>query len=481
MNVYTPATGALRRWEMSGYAVAVGVALLFGVALLRLPIQLSDSLVEFLSMDGQTLREVIRTQISAGSYFRPLRLGLIKILIDLSGGNFSPWFRGFHALEVLALFVLFVRMLRPRTATEAAVVPLALAMIAGSHLFLDIFREAFPVNHFLTIAVCAVAAVNLVQSHGGWFVDAAAVLLLTFAVATLESGLLIWVIFIAAYAAGYRGVSARGLGAVTFVFLSYFAVRFVFLGGTMPAIGERDSGFLLAAPGGAEMQRLFGDSPWMLYAYNFASAVGCALFAEPRSGTFVLTRSLLAGDVRPWQLLTVATSVVTTAMIAWHVATRIRAWRPGRLEGPERLVAMFLVLLPANAMFDIVYEKDVVLSVAGIFYAAAAAIAVERIVRWASASTGVRPALACAVVLVLASAWAFRSIGTQYRLREVAATDRNDWAYYDQWQRKQGTIALTTSGQHRSWQTLYDDAIWRWHVPPSIESRFLDDWSDPLQ
>jgi hypothetical protein len=480
VNEKHPGIATDRRPQLMAYGVAAAAAALFGAALLRIPIQLSDSFTEFLTMQAQTLSAVIGAEIGGGPYFRPLRRGLIKLVFDLSGGDFYPWFRGFHALEVLVLFVLFVRMLRPRTRADVAVVPLALAMIVGSHLFLDIFREAFPVNHFLTIAICAVAAVNLAQSRGGWLVDAAAVLLLFFAMTTIESGLLVWVILVAAYLAGYRGVSRSALVVATCVFASYFVVRFGFLGGTMPAIGERDSGFLFANRNGAETRRLFGDSPWVFYAYNFASAVSCVLFAEPRSGTFMFTRGVLAGHVQPWQVVTVTTSALTTALIGWHVASRSRTWRLFHIDGDDRLVALFLVVLPANAMFDIVYEKDVVLSVAGVFYAAAASVALKRIAQDTSFSA-LRPVVAYAVVLLVACGWSVRTVGTQYRLREVASIVRNDWAYYDKWERQQTTVVVDTPGGKRVWQTLYDDAIWRRPAPRALTSRVLDAWTDPEQ
>jgi hypothetical protein len=476
-----PAAAPDRRPELLAYGAAVGVATLFGIALLRIPIQLSDSFTEFLMVQPHSLWDVVRSEIGGGPYFRPLRRALIKLVIDLSGGNFHPWFRGFHVLEVLLLFVLFVRMLRPKTMTSAALVPLALAMIAGSHLFLDIFREAFPINHFLTVVICAVAAVNLAESRGGRLVDAAAVLLLAFAMSTIESGLLLWVIFAVAYFTGARGVSRGALVALTAVFAAYFVLRFGVLGGTIPAIGERDTGFLLTETTAGEIRRLFGDSPLVLYTYNFLSAVSCALFAEPRSGTFMLARGVVMGELRPWQGLTVATSACTTLTIGWYVATRIRSWRPFRLDRDDRLVALFLVLLPVNAMFDIVYEKDVVLSVAGIFSVAAAMVAMKHVLAATSSSTGTRQAVAYAVILVVACGWSLRSVGTQYRLREVASLTRDDWAYYDRWERRQNTVAVSTPAAKRIWQTLYDDAIWRRAAPRAIDSRLLDAWSDPRE
>jgi hypothetical protein len=179
-------------------------------------------------------------------------------------------------------------------------------------------------------------------------------------------------------------------------------------------------------------------------------------------------------------VLTVVTSTLTTALIAWLVATRIRTWRPFRIEGEDRLVALFLVVLPANAMFDIVYEKDVVLSVAGILYVAAATVAVKRIARDMSLST-LRSAVAYAVVLLVVCGWSVRTSGTHYRLRQVASIVRTDWAYYDRWQQQQQTVVIDTPGGKQLWQTLYDDAIWRQPAPRPLTSRMLEAWSDSEQ
>jgi hypothetical protein len=141
---------------------------------------------------------------------------------------------------------------------------------------------------------------------------------------------------------------------------------------------------------------------------------------------------------------------------------------------------LFLVLLPANAAFDIVYEKDVVLSVAGIFYVAAATIALKRLLQIA-ASPSWRSALAHAAILLVACGWSMRALGTQYRLREVAAINRNDWAYWEVWlQRQEGTVSIETPGEKQVFQVLYDDAIWR-RPPPAIESRFWEAWADPQE
>ena len=48
--------------------------------------------------------------------------------------------------------------------------PFALTVLTGLHTFLGFLREAFPINHFLEIAVLALVALNLTLSRGGWWV-----------------------------------------------------------------------------------------------------------------------------------------------------------------------------------------------------------------------------------------------------------------------------------------------------------------------
>ena len=462
------------------YGAAVIAWALLAISLLRIPIQLSDSFTEFLAMQSASLWSVVRSELAGGPYFRPLRRALIKIIFDLSGGNYYYWFRGFHALELLILFVLFVRMLRIHTRAGAAVVPLALAMVAGMHTFADILREAFPVNHFLTIAICCVAAVNLAQARASRAVDVGAILLLAFAMFTIESGLLVWVVFVTTYFVGYRGISHGALLALTGVFAAYFVIRFGVLGGDVPSFNERDTGFGLLSATPAEIQRIFGANPWPFYLYNVASAISCVLFAEPRSGTWYFVKALVEHNVWPWQVLTVVTSTLTTVVLARYAAVRFNRWRRLDIDEDDRLVVLFIALLPANAVFAAVYEKDVILSVAGVFYAAAAAIVFRRLlIEDMSSSSTLRRTAAYVVALVLACGWSLRFVSIEYRLREVASIHRNDWAYYDAWERKQATVQLTTTGEKHVRQTLYDDAIWRRPAPPMISSRLAEAWSDP--
>lgn len=149
MNYSRPAIGAARL----AYAVALAVGLLMGVFLLEIPVQLSDSFTEFTAIEGRSLPEIIGAEFYNGSYFRPLRRGLIKIVHDLSAGHYYLAFRGFQAVQVVVLLLLAVRMLRVRSQAGVFALPLGLAILVGLHTFAGAVVEGLPINHFLTILI----------------------------------------------------------------------------------------------------------------------------------------------------------------------------------------------------------------------------------------------------------------------------------------------------------------------------------------
>ena len=94
------------------------------------------------------------------------------------------------------------------------------------------------------------------------------------------------------------------------------------------------------------------------------------LFSEPQSGVFVGLREWLAGAGRlPRVFVPVATSIVTTGLVAW-AAVRILGSRVA-WDDTSRLLAVFAAVLLANATMSYVYTKDEIVSIAGVFYALA--------------------------------------------------------------------------------------------------------------
>jgi len=152
---FTEAQAGDRRWTWVAYAYALLVAGVLGYFLVGLVIQVSDSFGNLLAIQEPTLGQVLRDQLSQRGYLRPLLWGQIKAIYELSAGDYFLWFRGIHVLQVAALIGLCVAVMRPRSALDAALVPLALAVVVGAHTFAPMVREAFPINSFLTIAITA--------------------------------------------------------------------------------------------------------------------------------------------------------------------------------------------------------------------------------------------------------------------------------------------------------------------------------------
>ncbi len=446
-------------WAAVAFAVALLVAALMSVFLLRIPVQLSDSFTEFMVVHKGSLWQVVSNEFSGGPYLRPFRRGLIKVVYDLSGGNYQWAFRGFQAAQLVVLLLLVVRALPVRCREHAAVVPMTLALVLGGQTFAAAILEGLPVNHFLTILICCAAAMNLVQARPSVMVDVAAVGLLIFAMLTIESGLVVAAIFVSAYAVGYRGVSRAALAAIVVSVVAYAIGRFVLLDGTTPGLDERSAGFGFRVLSTDELVRRFSANPYPFYAYNVVSAISCVLFAEPRGGVWAFVQGLTRLHPEPWRLITVVSSTVMTGLLVSFAVQRVGQWRKGVFQTEsDRMVAMFIAVLCANAVFTYAYEKDAIMGPAGLFYALAAS-AVLRDVVIGARGWHLSRAVMMPVMVVLACGWTVRLVGIHYSLQVRELSVRNEWAYYDDWERKQQFEVAFTAEETTIRQALRRQAI----------------------
>jgi hypothetical protein len=474
---------AVDRTAPLAYACALAVGVLMGVFLLDIPVQLSDSFTEFTAVHGRPLGDVVAAEFHNGAYFRPFRRGLIKIVYELSAGDYAVAFRGFQAVQLIILLVLFVRMLRVRTRADLVALPLALAILVGFHTFAGAVLEGLPINHFLTILICCAAAVNLARARPRVLVDAAAVALLVFAMLTIESGLLIWVVFVAAYLAGYRGISRTALVALTVCVGVYFVGRFGIIGGAAPGLDERSAGFGFRVLDPDELVARFGSNPIGFYSYNIVSAISCVLFAEPRGGVWAFTRDLTGALPEPWQVVNVVTTTATTFVIGRYSTGRLSSWRRGDFDDTDRFVMMFFAVLPANALFASAYEKDVIMSPAGMFYAAAAYAVLRRIAADGARSPDLVPrhAIAPALMLLISIGWTIKFVGIHDSLRARVESVRDEWAYYDDWAREQRTDVTLDATQTAIKRQLMDAAVRRTPRGPQVSLGALDRLFDLTQ
>jgi hypothetical protein len=408
------------------YVIAGLMALAFSYDLMRVPVQVADSLFEIVDAErAPSVWAAFTDQIGGAAYLRPLRIAQIKILFDLADGHYWLVYRGFHALLLTVALLLFVSALQVRTWADGAAAIFGLTVLTGLHTFRGLVREAFPINHFLEIVVFCLIALNLSRSRHRWWTDVAAVATVVAASLTLETGLLAGVIVIIAWAAGMEGVSRRGVLAVAGFLAAYFAFRFLYLSTGTPGLDERSSGFLLRMLEPDELQREFGSNPSWFYVYNVVTSALSVLLSDPDGGIFETVRAWYLGDIPPRLYVAVATSILMTSLLVWVVVTRFKARAFG--DG-ERLLVVAAGVLGANAVLSYAYTKHEIISVAGAFYAVAAFVAAQRSLEYLNEPRA-RGGVALVVVLaLLAVGWSFRSAGVHHMLRVQAFKVRNDWA-----------------------------------------------------
>jgi len=446
------------------YGVLVAAGL--GHFLLGIPIQLTDSFANMLKLDTPW-GQLMHGEFSQRSYLRPFLWADLKLVYDASGGNYFAWFRGVHVVQVFALVLLYLRLVRPRTWEDAAFVPLGLAVLVGSHTFQGTVTEAFPVNTFMTILLCCLAAANLALARPRWWNDLLALALFVAAALTVESGLLVWVIFTGAALTGARGVSRVGLTLLAGLLVGYFVLRFPVLHIGGPGLIERASGYGFHRLEPQELVQTFGANPIGFYAYNIVTSALSVLFAEPRAGVFDLTHGIVQGAVNPALVVNVVASTAGTLLIAAFVAGRWRAWTRREFDRDDQLVALFVAVLAANAVISYPYTKDSIMSPAGAFFAVAVYAAARRVLpRWVHHA---RPAVAVAALLLcvtVAATWAIRSAGTHVKLRTYAYRVRNEGIDAEGWVKRQQ--ARLNDRESALLHHLRFDAIYAHPLPPRI-------------
>jgi hypothetical protein len=457
-----------RRWTTAAaYAYALAVAAILSYFLLDLPIQLSDSFGNMLKLQGVSLGELVYSEFWQRAYLRPFLWAELKVVFDLADGNYSTWYRWVHVFQVAAVVLLFVRLVRPRAAVDAVSLPLGLAALIGIHTFTGTVIEAFPINTFLTIVLCALLAAHLALSPYRWWNDVLAALLLVVAGLTVESGLLVGVIFLAAALVRSPGISRAGAAVQLALLAGYLVVRFTVLDVGSPTLAERASGFGSERLEPAELQQRFGDNPLPFYAYNVLSSLLSVVASEPRGGVWRVGFGATAA-IEPWIIVNWTSSILGSALIAMFAWQRRAAWRARELTHDDRIVVLFGAVLIANSVISYPYTKDVVMSPAGAFFALALAVAARHAVAdvdW----RGWRTPAALALALVLSAGWSIRYIGVHANLRSAAYQVRDEWAVADTWIARQfGEAVLHDPAAQRLKQTLQADAV---HLRPALRPR----------
>jgi hypothetical protein len=468
----------MRSPRVLAWVVTAIMAATVCVNVLRIPLQMTDGLIPML--DAQQIPSVAGA-FTAGAtdagYFRPLRAAQIQALFELAHGHYSLAFKGFQAAMVVVVFGLFLLVLDVRSRERLGAFLFALTVLVGLHTFRGTVWEAYPVNHSLEVVAFCLLALLLSHSRGGIIVDVAASLTLLAAAFTVESGLLVWVVLASAWMTGARGVSRRGLVIVTVLVAGYLVMRFGYLKTGVPALSERSSGFGLRQLGPGELQQRFGAWPYGFYAYNVLTSISTVLFSEPRAGIWTIPAEFARGRIAAGTIINVVSSTITTAIIAWYVATRASLWRRWQFERDDRIVVVSLTVIVANAVISYGYTKDEIMGPGGVFYALAAFAAMASLIASAGAFR-LRPSSAKILVVALmvtACGWVVRTAGLHYQMHLMTFYDRNEWVYVDDWLARQRAAPTTDAGKALV-QQLRREAIEERSVNPYLLSPRLDQW-----
>jgi hypothetical protein len=457
---------AIAGWLLGGL-VAIGLA----GSVYVIPVQVSEALEAIVRVVPlPSAWSAFTNGLQDSATLRPLKLVRAKILVSTSralDGRYHLVFRGYEALAATALIGLFVWVARVRIWTDVAALGFALTVLTGLQTFPSMFREGYPVNHFLVVAVYALLLFAIARSRGGALADAVALAIVTVSCLTIESGLLLLPIAVAGYAAGLRGISRRGIVALASLFVCYLVLRFGVLDIEGAGLGERDTGFGAGFLSSDEQVARFGDNPLPLYAYNILSAALSVILSQPVIGQWSVIDAWRNDAVTPVFWVEIGSSAVTTlAMVVYVLGRREdggRRWR-------EPIPFVAIVLLLSNAAISYPYGKDEIISISGVFYALLAFIVVRHLL---TRQTSPRRAAALAVGLVLVSgAWGIRAASSHYSLRRAAFDARNQWAGIP----ADGGPASMDAEVRAVVAGIRREVVQQRSIAPAFPSRTMDEW-----
>jgi hypothetical protein len=417
--------------SIAAWLLAALFAIAVSASVFRIPIQVSDSVEILEAVDATPSVTAAFTQglHASRTMLRPMRQTVTKMLLEAAhaiGDRYNLVFRGFHAAAAALLIVLFTAVARPRDWTGVAAFAFALLVLTGLHTFGGMVREAYPINHFLLIAIYGLAAFALAQSRGGALADAAACTIFVVASLTLESGLVVLPIAAAAYASGLRGISRNALMAMVALAAGYVLLRVAGLHMVGNAVGERQTGFGTEMLTTSQLRARFGDTSWLLYAYTIVCSALTVPFSQPVAGQWTA--------FAPWDpqapplffLNDLGTSLVATAVIAWYLMRRRAPDGRRRWRDPAPLA--MLAALGGSALLSYAYAKSEIMSAAGVFYALVVCLAVRELAEVLITKTrGSMRVVVVLAALLVSTAWGWRAMGLQYRLQRGAFEARSEW------------------------------------------------------
>ena len=372
-------------------------------------------------------RDAAAFLLPASSYYRPLfYLSVWSIWHSASSIEQAlTAVRFLHIVPLVALVLLFVWHVRPRTAIDAAAATTAVAVMTGSPAFLG--NLELPLSYTIVGMAAALAAwIVLERAYRPWHGPALVILALV-AIGFKEQGLVLVPVIVAAWWMRAPGASRATAGIVALLAVVYVAFRLAYHDTSSLPMFEQDVGFGFGALSPPDAEERFGDFPYGIYAYNAASTIANVLFAEPTDGMFRFVRAFAAGQFQPWHGVYLGSSLAITLLIGWWA---VGSWKISLASGwtMESRAAVALVLaLAASGALSFNYSRDRLGGMAVVFYALAAYFAVRAAAT--RASTAARPiaAMAAIVLMLVSAGWQLRAVYTIEFTRQRAVNSQREW------------------------------------------------------
>jgi hypothetical protein len=361
----------------------------------------------------------------AVAYYRPLyHLSLYAAWHAApSLDAFVATIRLFQIVPAVALVTMLIVHLRPKRPVDAAAATLAVAVLFGSPGFKD--NLEIPLTYTIVGMAAALAVWMLLErDHRAWH-GAAIVVLTVIAIGFKEQGLVLVPVVVVAWWMGAPGVRRSTALIVVGLGVAYVALRLL-RSHDLPVFGQ-DIGLGFSQLSAAEATRRFGPFPVAIYAYNSVSTMANVLLAEPTAGVFIITRAMVSGDMRPWHGVYLASSIATTALIAWWAIAEFRRSSIGGWTQEARVAGVFIAALAASGALSFDYSRDRLGGMAVVFYALAGFHATRAFVNRPKEQRLITAAGTAVFLLFLAAAWQVRTLHTLEHSRRLAANSHREW------------------------------------------------------